>query len=63
LGIGCGVFYQGAIRTKKHFEAIAEILREHNDKASIINALAFEFAKFNPNFDAERFVKACLNSK
>ena len=49
--------------TKKHFEAIAAILREHNDKASIINALAFEFAKFNPNFDAERFVKACLNSK
>ena len=49
--------------TKKHFEIIAKILREHNDKASIINGLAFEFAKFNPNFDVERFVKACLNSK
>jgi len=49
--------------TKKHFEIIAKILREHDDKASIVNALAFEFAKINPNFDAERFVKACLNSK
>ncbi len=49
--------------TKKHFEIIAKILREHNDKASIINALAFEFATTNHNFDAERFVKACLNSK
>ena len=46
--------------TKKHFEAIAKILREHNDKASVINALAFEFAKFNPNFDAARFVAACI---
>ena len=49
--------------TKKHFEIVAKVLREHDDKASIINALAFEFAKINPNFDAEIFVKACLNSK
>ena len=46
--------------TKKHFEAIAKVLREHNDKASIINALAFEFAKISPNFDATRFVAACI---
>lgn len=46
--------------TKKHFEIIAKVLREYNDKASIINALAFEFAKLNPNFDIERFVKACI---
>lgn len=46
--------------TKKHFILIAKILREHNDKASIINALAFEFAKANPNFDAARFVAACI---
>lgn len=46
--------------TKKHFILIAKILREHNDKASIINALAFEFAKINPNFDAARFVAACI---
>lgn len=49
--------------TKKHFEIIAKVLREHDDKASIINALAFEFAKFSPNFDAERFVKACIGEK
>ena len=49
--------------TKKHFEAIAKILREHNDKASIINALAFEFSKANPNFDATKFIKACIGEK
>ena len=45
---------------KKHFEIISKVLREHDDKASIINALAFEFAKLNPNFDAARFVAACI---
>ena len=46
--------------TKKHFEIIAKVLREYNNKDSIINALAFEFAKINPNFDATRFVAACI---
>ncbi len=49
--------------TKKYFEIIAKVLREYNDKASIINALAFEFVRLNPNFDAARFVAACINSK
>ncbi len=42
--------------TKKHFEAIAKILKAQNANL----ALAFEFAKFNPNFDAARFVAACI---
>lgn len=46
--------------TKKHFEIISKVLREHDDKASIINALALEFAKLNPNFDATKFINACI---
>ena len=49
--------------TKKHFEIIAKALLSHDDKASIINALAFEFAKLNPNFDTERFIKACIGGR
>ena len=46
--------------TKKHFIAIAKAIREGSDKASIINALAFEFAKLNPNFDVTKFINACI---
>lgn len=49
--------------TKKHFEIVAKVLREHDDKASIINALALEFAKLNPNFDATKFINACIGEK
>ena len=53
--------------TKKHFEAIAKILRDSevdpNFVQALAKALAQYFATTNPNFDAERFVKACLNSK
>ena len=49
--------------TKKHFIAIAKAIREGSDKASIINALAFEFAKLNPDFDATKFIKACIGEK
>lgn len=46
--------------TKKHFIVIAKAIREGSDKASIINALAFEFAKLNPHFDATKFINACI---
>ena len=49
--------------TKKHFEAIAAILKAHDAPLALVMELAAYFATTNPNFDAERFVKACLNSK
>ena len=49
--------------TKKHFEAIAAILKAQNATPDLVQALALYFATTNPNFDAERFVKACLNPK
>ena len=49
--------------TKKHFEAIAKILRDGKADPTLVQSLAQYFATTNPNFDAERFVKACLNSK
>jgi hypothetical protein len=48
---------------KKHFEAIAKILRDNKADQNLVQSLAQYFATTNPNFDAERFVKACLNSK
>lgn len=54
--------------TRKHFEAIASILRDHTpvqgEAADITHAdtvtdLADYFATENPNFDRERFIKAC----
>jgi len=63
LGVGCGGFYQGTIMTKKHFEAIAKILKAQNANLALVMELAAYFEFTNPNFDAERFVKACLNSK
>ena len=49
--------------TKKHFEAIAKILKAQQASSNLVNSLAQYFATTNPNFDAERFVRACLNSK
>ncbi len=49
--------------TKKHFEAIAKILRDNDADPTLVYELAQYFATTNHNFDAERFVKACLNSK
>lgn len=56
--------------TKKHFEAIAKIMREHHDKEhkhtetyntvdEIIGDLASYLRDENPLFDWIRFVKAC----
>jgi len=49
--------------TKKHFIVIAKAIREGSDKASIINALAHEFSKLNPNFDVTKFINACIGEK
>lgn len=59
--------------TKRHFELIAEVLETHitrerrsgpgelnEDTAhKIVRDLAKKFATLNPNFDADRFYKAC----
>ncbi len=49
--------------TKKHFEAIAKILKAQSANLALVMELAAYFESTNPNFDAERFVKACLNPK
>lgn len=49
--------------TKKHFEAIAKILKVQDASPELVYEFSLYFATTNPNFDAERFVKACLNSK
>lgn len=45
--------------TKKHFTAIAEILKNSNDKKQIITELARFCKTQNSNFDTYRFKKAC----
>lgn len=48
--------------TRKHFIAIAKILKKHNInemKVYVIMDLCDYFESENPNFDREKFVKAC----
>lgn len=48
--------------TKKHFEAFAEEVRRIDDPAQRQQAfwtIASVAVRFNPNFDHERFRKAC----
>ena len=45
--------------TKKHFNAIAEILKSYDNKKDIINELARFCKEQNPNFDIYRFKVAC----
>lgn len=47
--------------SKKHFEAIAAILRTHKGQEARVIAedLAQYFATQNPRFDTEHFIKAC----
>lgn len=49
--------------TRKHFEAIAAIIDAQRDIGVEIQGTANELAAFfateNPNFDRERFLKAC----
>jgi hypothetical protein len=50
--------------TKKHFQVIAAVIArgagfEDSERTRIAEALADEFAKFNPLFDRSRFLTAC----
>ena len=53
--------------TRKDFQLIADVLKGHSDSPMnrcVIEQLALTFAtelaKTNPNFNQQRFVKACL---
>lgn len=57
---GLGMF------TRKHYRAIAKILKNHDDfiervnkYTSLCNDLADYFASDNPRFDREKFLAAC----
>ena len=56
--------------TKQHYEAIAKIIRDNTTvviaidasiifRDSLVYELADYFLKDNPNFDREKFIKAC----
>ena len=45
--------------TKKHFESIANILRENDHVEDVIRNLSYYFSVVNPRFDGNRFDKAC----
>jgi hypothetical protein len=45
--------------TKKHFNKLAEILKNAETKKEIINQIAFFCYEQNPNFNGYRFKKAC----
>jgi len=49
--------------TRKHFEAIAETIRNSNIGDDATAQIAYDLAntleRFNPNFDKHRFLKAC----
>jgi hypothetical protein len=47
--------------TKKHFEAIAKLIKESNaeTKYGVAQDLAELFSEDNPRFDGARFFKAC----
>ena len=53
--------------TKKHFKAIASIIKDSNtpysrnkiNKDKLVNDLCYVFSAMNPRFDKQRFVDAC----
>ena len=45
--------------TKKHFIKFAEIIKNCETKVQITKALCDYFKTQNPNFDIDKFVKAC----
>lgn len=49
--------------TKKHFVALAAILKANNASMYLILPIADLLAEVNPNFDFDKFVAACQNSK
>ena len=46
--------------SRKHYKAVAEILKYTDEKQDIMLKLADMFEKDNPNFDREKFIDACL---
>ena len=45
--------------TRKHYKAIAEILRVYGASGHIVGKLAAQFEQWNPGFDRLRFFRAC----
>ena len=45
--------------TRKHFKAIAEILKSSNANVEVVLNLAKYLATLNPKFDKSKFLKAC----
>lgn len=45
--------------TKKHFEAIARVLRETKATEATCLAMAYALENFNPAFNRGRFLAAC----
>jgi len=50
--------------TRKDFQFIADVLKNHAVNGGASDAIALDFAvalqKLNPRFDVQRFVKACM---
>jgi hypothetical protein len=44
--------------TRQHYEAIAEVLRNNEDKESIVHELIFLFKRDNARFDEIKFLEA-----
>lgn len=51
------------VMTKKHFEVIAKVIREHNSPSmdydkfqNFIEDLTYELENFNPRFDSDVFM-------
>jgi hypothetical protein len=45
--------------TKKHYIAIANILKKSKNKNEIVESIAELFASDNPNFNKDLFIRAC----
>ena len=48
--------------TRKHFEAIAEVIKTIDDpatRAQVALNMVTQLAQFNPRLDTARFVRAC----
>ena len=46
--------------TKKHFEFIANVIAQNSSCPTVVQ-WAIALQQTNPNFDANRFIKACSN--
>lgn len=47
--------------TRKHYEKIAKILRDHNATVAMTMDLMDFFKEDNPNFDKDKFAKMALS--